>query len=549
MLQVQSPYTQLFDLNGDPLNNGYVYIGSVNTNAETNQIPIWWDDAGTIPAAQPLRTQNGYIVRNGSPARVFTTAEDFSITAKDKRGRIVFSELDANSQSNLAAALAASSGSSLVGFIQAGAGAVTRTAQSKMRDIISVKDFGAVGDGVADDTAALQAARNYAAAQAIPPTIVFPSGIYKYSSSPNWAYFNATVIADGEVQLRYTGTEYAIIFDAGIAATIFNVNFLGQFVVQATASAKGGYYVRSVHHSRIEGRVDGCGASYFGLSVLFSVCSEFQVDTSINSSGAWYSGAKPAGGIYLSQRNPGELVTACSFYNPIVEGVGQDGIVLDYAAHNNFYGGTSEGNTGTGVTLTTNSIGNIFFGIDFESNVGYDINDSGTDNCFVKINSTGTVVFLGNRADLSLSNVNSVIDNGTLTTLSDVTYSMLGGSLSGTATWQSKSNVINASGLPDQNKTYDSVVASGVSVPHNTATTVLALTNVGSNRVYNLVAYSPSSGAAYAAYAVVYRDGANAYIISQTNGANLSITLSGLNVQVTQTSGVALNVSAKAAAI
>src|SRR5690606_10171152 len=51
--------------------------------------------------------------------------------------------------------LAAADGSSLVGFRQASAGAVVRTAQDKMREVVSVKDFGAVGDGVTDDWSAL----------------------------------------------------------------------------------------------------------------------------------------------------------------------------------------------------------------------------------------------------------------------------------------------------------------------------------------------------------------------------------------------------------
>lgn len=44
------------------------------------------------------------------------------------------------------------------GFLQSGTGSTTRTIQSKLRDTVSPKDFGAVGDGVADDSAAIVAA-------------------------------------------------------------------------------------------------------------------------------------------------------------------------------------------------------------------------------------------------------------------------------------------------------------------------------------------------------------------------------------------------------
>lgn len=102
-------------------------------------------------------------------------------------------ELD--SEAAKSAALAASSGSSLVGHTATGTGATARTVQSKLRDIVSVKDFGAVGDGVANDTAAIQAA--CAAAN----SIEFPAGTYKITSSiepganKHLHFSNATVLS------------------------------------------------------------------------------------------------------------------------------------------------------------------------------------------------------------------------------------------------------------------------------------------------------------------------------------------------------------------
>ena len=88
--------------------------------------------------------------------------------------------------------LAASNGSSLVGFIQSGAGAITRTTQDKSRDIVSVKDFGAVGNGVVDDSAAMQAAHNTG------KLVYYPAGTYLFS--PTITIASGGISGDGPTQ-------------------------------------------------------------------------------------------------------------------------------------------------------------------------------------------------------------------------------------------------------------------------------------------------------------------------------------------------------------
>lgn len=68
----------------------------------------------------------------------------------------------------------------LATFLQAGVGAVARSLRSKLRDVVSVKDFGAVGDGVSDDTVFIQAAiDSFTAGRG---TVYFPPGTYKVTS-------------------------------------------------------------------------------------------------------------------------------------------------------------------------------------------------------------------------------------------------------------------------------------------------------------------------------------------------------------------------------
>lgn len=178
MLQVQSPFQQFFDVDGRPLENGSIYIGTVNLNPETNPTSVYWDEALTTPAAQPIKTSGGFPVRNGTPARLYLPIDDYSITIKNNKSAIVATVLDATSFANLQSTLATSSGAGMIGWIQAGIGAVFRWVRDKLRETVSVKDFGAVGDGVADDTAAIQAAID-AAYTNYNKVVHVPCGIYK----------------------------------------------------------------------------------------------------------------------------------------------------------------------------------------------------------------------------------------------------------------------------------------------------------------------------------------------------------------------------------
>ena len=94
-IEVQPPYPAFAGTDGLPLENGYIWIGVVNLNPQVNPIAVYWDDAQTILAAQPIRTLNGYPVRNGTPARFYVDA-DYSIQVLDKNGSIVYTSLNSN---------------------------------------------------------------------------------------------------------------------------------------------------------------------------------------------------------------------------------------------------------------------------------------------------------------------------------------------------------------------------------------------------------------------------------------------------------------------
>lgn len=169
-LSIQVPFPVFQDRDGQPLDNGYVWIGESNLNPQTNPVVAYYDSALTIVAAQPLRTINGYISRAGSPAQIYVDGVNFSILVQDSKGSMVYNFPDGTGISPDASG---------VTYDPPFTGGVPTTVEDKFAEAVSVKDFGAVGDAATDDRAAIIAADAYAASTG--QALHFPSGVYRCS--------------------------------------------------------------------------------------------------------------------------------------------------------------------------------------------------------------------------------------------------------------------------------------------------------------------------------------------------------------------------------
>jgi hypothetical protein len=167
---------QFFDANGNPLAGGKLYTYAAGT---TTPLVTYTNSDGITANTNPiiLDSRGEANIWLGSAAYKFklTTSTDVELWTVDNVSSYNYDVLST---------LANSGGSSLIGFIQSGVNASATTVQSKLREVVSVKDFGAVGDGVTDDTVAIQTAINYAATRAlVGGTVYLPPGSYKTSST------------------------------------------------------------------------------------------------------------------------------------------------------------------------------------------------------------------------------------------------------------------------------------------------------------------------------------------------------------------------------
>lgn len=94
MTMFLAPYTAIADIDGSPLDAGFLFFGEYGKDPELFPIEVFWDADFTIPAAQPIRTRNGYPIRNGSPCKIYLKQAEHSLVVKNKNLSAILVEMN-----------------------------------------------------------------------------------------------------------------------------------------------------------------------------------------------------------------------------------------------------------------------------------------------------------------------------------------------------------------------------------------------------------------------------------------------------------------------
>lgn len=224
-------------------------------------------------------------------------------------------------------------GAGSVTYTPAGSGAVTTTADAKLKESVSVKDFGAVGDGVTDDSAAIQAALD------VHDNVVAPPGNFKLNST---------------VYVKSRGKTF---LGAGVGETTFTVAAgVEGIVVGNDATSSETNHDMTVGDFKITGGAYGLtvGGNGTGPKAMLGEIRNIQI-----------TGATTSGLRLISPQGT-------AFHNVDCEAnaIGMIGEDLQAVTNSQFFNCRFYNNTSHGVHLKS-GWGVRFYGCGFESNGGW----------------------------------------------------------------------------------------------------------------------------------------------------------------------------------
>jgi hypothetical protein len=219
-LSIQPTYPIFTDIDGQPLEAGYIWLGAANLDPQVNPINVYWDAALSIPATQPIRTLGGYPSRNGTPARLYVNS-DYSIRVMNRNGSLVYSAPAATER--YSDAVVSGVNAQNVVYDPPFAGGVQTNVEEKLGQYVSILDFGADPTGATNSHAAIQEALDHgglvyapAGTYTIDDSLLFPRGTFLYGDGMNRT---AIITTDGSkpvILIDQTKVSGAAVTDTGV---------------------------------------------------------------------------------------------------------------------------------------------------------------------------------------------------------------------------------------------------------------------------------------------------------------------------------------------
>ena len=281
---------------------GTAVVGATVTvyDANGNLATLYSNNSGAASSNPVYTNSDGEYAFYAANGTYSITIAQAGYATETKPGVVLFDPSDSGASGN-------------VQFLQAGTGAQVRSVQSRLSEIVSVKDFGAVGDGTTDDTAAIQAAIDVVSSSG--GSVFVPAGVYRVSQIVLRSYVTLQGARQENGWARLSSWDKGTVIRSLNNSSLSPIKIqnpainwgLQDIIVDANKANQSNPGVHCVEHLRTTvtgspgGLIDGCkfvNATGFGLYIMGA--HPLEISNSFIMSG-----------IYLG-RTFDTLVTGCS---------------------------------------------------------------------------------------------------------------------------------------------------------------------------------------------------------------------------------------------